>query len=299
MTIRNLEIFTKVAELKSMSATAKSLYITQPSVSLAIAEIEREYDVKLFDRIGNHLCLTPTGEHLMEYSSSIIHLYKEMELYLKDESQNASIRVGATVTIGHNIISPIIERLEKEMPGVKCKVMVADTSIIEEHLLRSELDIGLVEGDITSHTLVVNPILNDELLVVCSPKHRFYKRKSVSLNELEGENFILRESGSGTRAKVETILRENHITYHPQWSCYSFDSIKEAIMHNLGITIMSPRVVSREIKSGVLWACSIDDASFKRTFDLVYRQNKFFSPPLTRFVEICENMKVLDSSFRK
>lgn len=294
MTIRNLEIFTKVAELGSMSATAKQLYITQPSVSLAIAEIEKEYDVKLFDRIGNRLCLTPTGQQLMEYTSSIIHQYKEMEMFLKDESHNTSIRVGATATIGHHIISSIIERLEKEMPGTKCEVTVASTGIIEEKLLKSELDIGFVEGDITSHALVVNPILEDELCVVCSKKHRFYKRNSITLAELNEENFILRETGSGTRAKLESILRENHIVYHPQWSCYSFESIKEAIMHNLGITVMSPRVVHRELQNGELWSCNIEDVSFKRTFDLVYRQNKYFSAPLTRFVEICENMKVLE-----
>lgn len=297
MTIRNLEIFTKVAELGSMSAAAKQLYITQPSVSLAIAEIEKEYDVKLFDRIGNRLCLTTTGQQLMEYTSSIIHQYKEMEMFLKDESHNTRIRVGATATIGHHIISSIIERLEKEIPGTKCEVTVASTGIIEERLLRSELDIGFVEGDITSPALVVNPILEDELCVVCSKKHRFYKRNSISVTELNDENFILRESGSGTRAKVESILRENHIVYHPQWSCYSFESIKEAIMHNLGITIMSPRVVRRELQNGELWSCNIEDVSFKRTFDLVYRQNKYFSAPLTRFVQICENMKLLEPDF--
>ena len=297
MTIRNLEIFTKVAELGSMSSAAKQLYITQPSVSLAIAEIEKEYDVKLFDRIGNRLCLTPTGQQLMVYTSNIIHQYKEMEMFLKDESHHTSIRIGATATIGHHIISSIIERLEKEMPGTKCEVTVASTGVIEDRLLRSELDIGFVEGDITSPALVVNPILEDELCVVCSKKHRFYKRTSISLKELNEENFILRESGSGTRAKVESILRENHITYHPQWSCYSFEPIKEAVIHNLGITIMSPRVVRRELQNGDLWTCNVEDVSFKRTFDLVYRHNKYFSVPLTRFVEICENMKVLDSDF--
>lgn len=297
MTIRNLEIFTKVAELGSMSAAAKVLYITQPSVSLAIAEIEKEYNVKLFDRIGNRLCLTPTGQQLSEYTSGIIHQYKEMELFLKDESHNTGIRVGATATVGHHIIAPIIEQLEKELPGIKCEVTVASTGIIEERLLRSELDIGFVEGDITSHVLVVNPLIEDELCVICSKKHRFHGRKSISLEELNNESFILREEGSGTRAKVENILRENHISYHPQWNCYSFEAIKEAIIHNLGITVMSPRVVSRELQNHELWACNIEDASFKRTFDLVYRQNKYFTAPLTRFIEICENMKVLEAGF--
>ena len=291
MTIRNLEIFTKVAEMGSMSAAAKSLYITQPSVSLAIAEIEKEYNVQLFDRIGNRLCLTPTGQQLLVYTASIIQQYKTMELFLKDESHNAGIRIGATATIGHYIIAPVIEQLKREISGLKCEVTVASTGIIEDRLLKSELDIGFVEGDITEQTLVVKPVMEDELAVICSNRHRFYGQQSIQLQELEGETFILREVGSGTRTKVESILRENHISYLPQWNCYSFEAIKEAIMHNLGITIMSPRVVRRELQSGDLWACTIEDVSFKRTFDLVCRQNKYFSGALERFVEICESMR--------
>lgn len=177
------------------------------------------------------------------------------------------------------------------MPGIQCEVTVASTGIIEDGLLKSELDIGFVEGDITEQTLVVKPVMEDELAVICSNRHRFYGQKSIQLQELEGESFILREAGSGTRAKVESILRENHISFQPHWNCYSFESIKEAIMHNLGITIMSPRVVRRELQSGDLWACTIEDANFKRTFDLVCRQHKHFSGALARFVEICESMK--------
>ena len=290
MTIRYLEIFTKVAELGSMSLAAKSLYITQPSVSLAIAEIEKEYDVQLFDRIGNRLRLTPTGHQMMTYATSIIHQYKEMELFLRGESQNAGIRIGATATIGHCIIAPIMEQLKKELPDLKYDVTIASTGIIEDKLVKSELDIGFVEGDISSQTLVVKPVIEDELTVICSNKHRFANRKSISLQELNGECFIFREIGSGTRAKVESILHANHISYYPQWSCYSFESIKEAIIHNLGITIMSPRVVSRELQSGEVCACTIEDSGLKRTFDLVCRQNKYFSEGMSRFVEICESM---------
>lgn len=291
ITIRNLEIFTKVAELGSMSAAAKALYITQPSVSIAIAEIEKEYNVKLFDRVGNTLCLTPTGKQLTVYTTNIIHQYKEMELFLQDESHNAGIRVGATATIGYYIIAPIIAQLEQEMPGIRCEVSIASTGVIEERLIQSKLDIGFVEGAINSQTLIVKPIIEDELAVICSNRHRFYGRKSISLQELQGEAFILREEGSGTRAKLESILRENHISYQPQWDCYSFESIKEAVLYNLGITVMSPRIIRRELQNGELWACAIENVSFKRTFNLVYRKNKFFSNTFSRFVSICESRR--------
>ena len=291
MTIRNLEIFTKVAELGSMSAAAKHLYITQPSVSLAIAEIEHEYDVRLFDRVGNKLRLTPTGLQLLEYTTSILEQCKEMERFLKDESHSASIRIGATATVGQYIIAPIIEQLRGENPDIKCQVTVASTRIIQDALLKGELDIGFVEGDITSPALVVKPIMTDELTVICSPEHPFYPRTSVKLKELNGQPFIFREEGSGTRAKVEDILRMHQISYNPQWSCSSFGAIKEAVMHNLGITIISPRVVRHELAKGTLWSCRIEDASFRRTFDLVYRQHKYFTGTLKRFIEISHFLK--------
>ena len=130
--------------------------------------------------------------------------------------------------------------------------------------------------------------MEDELAVICSSSHRFYGRHSIPLQELEGEAFILREEGSGTRARLETVLRENHISYRPLWDCYSFEAIKEALLHNLGISVMSPRVVKRELATGELWACRLEDISFRRTFDLVCRKGKFFSNTLSRFVEICE-----------
>ena len=291
MTIRNLEIFTKVADLGSMSAAAKSLYITQPSVSLAIAEIEKEYDVRLFERIGNHLHLTPTGKELHIYTSSILQQYNEMELFLKDKSLSTNIRIGATITIGQCLIAPIIEELKAKIPDLKYEVIIADTGIIKERLLRSELDIGFIEGNINTDSLVIHPIIDDELSVICSNKHRLYGKKEISIRELDNEVFILRESGSGTRIHVESFLQKHNIPYHPRWSCYSFEAIKEAILHNLGITIMSPRVITKELQSGDLWACSIKGNPLKRTFNLVYRNNKYLSEALTQFIGICENAK--------
>lgn len=293
MTIRNLEIFTTVANLGSMSAAAKKLYITQPSVSLAIAEIEKEYDVQLFDRIGNHLHLTTTGQQLLLYTSNILQQYKEMELFLKDESQNASIRIGATATIGHCIIAPIIEKLKTTLPNIKYEITIASTGIIEDRLLRSELDIGFVEGDISADTLTVQPIIDDELAVICSNKHKFFTKKRLSAHELSNEVFVLRESSSGTRIKVENFLQEHNIAYQPLWSCYSFEAIKEVILHNLGISIMSTRLVSQELQNGTLGACYVDNVNLKRTFNIVYRKNKLLSEPLMQFIHICEDMRDL------
>ncbi|MGM9522717.1 MAG: LysR family transcriptional regulator [Oscillospiraceae bacterium] len=291
MTIRNMEIFVTVADTGSMSAAAEKLYITQPSVSLAISDIEKEYSVKLFDRTGRRLRLTPAGRRLLGYSNGIIHLNEELERFLRNESHNPGIRIGATATVGVCVIAPIIELLRAETPEVKCEVSVANTKIIEEKLLKSELDIGLVEGDVKTPDLVVKPVINDELAVICSPKHPFSGRSSVKIAELVKEELILREVGSGTRAKLETAMSEHGLICSPSWSSYSFEAIKEAVLHNLGITVMSARLVRRELLRGELCVCPIEDTNLSRTFDLVYRKNKFFSSTLTRFADICSGME--------
>ena len=137
----------------------------------------------------------------------------------------------------------------------------------------------------------------DKLCIICGREHPFAGRSVILPEDLHNQNFILREKGSGTRAKVESILRENHISYNPQWKCTSFGAIKEAVRHNLGITIISPRVARHELLNGDLWACFIEGSSFKRTFDLVYRQNKYFSRSLKRFVELSTTVQNIGQNF--
>lgn len=291
MTIRNLEIFSAVAELGSMSAAADYLYITQPSVSLAISDIEKEYKVKLFDRVGRKLHLTPAGKRLVGYSNGILRLNDEMEHFLANESHNPGIHVGASATVGACIMAPVIDELKKSIPDVKCDVDVANTKIIESELLKSELDIALVEGDVSSPELIVCPVIRDELMLVCSSKHRFYGRKTINLEELESENLILREVGSGTRAKLERAMASRHLSCNIGWSCYNFEAIKDAVIHNFGVTVASPRVAGRELCRGEMWACRIGDVDFSRSFNVVYCKNKFFTPTLLKFIEVCKNFK--------
>ncbi len=288
MTTRDMEIFVAAAEQKSMSAAAEKLIITQPSVSLVITGLEREYQVRLFDRVGRRLHLTPAGEGLLAYAKGILQLRTEMEGFLRDESSAPGVRVGATATVGECFIPGVISALRNELPEARCQVAVANTKIVEDKLLKSALDIGVVEGDVTSRELAVRPILRDELTAICSASHRFAGRSSISLAELVGEPLILREEGSGTRAKLEAVFREHGLSIEPAWSSYSFGAIREAVLRGLGVTVMSPLIVADELRSGRLWAASIEDANLSRTFDLVYRKNKIFSRSLKRFAELCE-----------
>ncbi|MCB9498740.1 MAG: LysR family transcriptional regulator [Bacillales bacterium] len=289
MTLRSLEIFNAVVETGSMSKAAQKLDITQSSVSQVIIDIEKEYDVILFERLNHGLKLTPSGEEMVKYVKNILLLNDELESALKHESKNLRIRLGATVTVGSTVMKGIVMDLEKQYPDVEHTVFVANTHIIEEMLLNNELDIGLVEGIIDSQDLVVKMAIYDRLVLICSPKHRFYGKDTVSINDLAGEKLILRENGSGTRAQLMEELKNHSITPNIAWNCYTHEAIISAVESNLGISVISQRLVKDLVSKGQLWACDISDADFNRSFKLAYHKDKYFTNTMKSFVQICYN----------
>lgn len=280
MTIRHLKIFIAVADTGKMSTAAKNLYIAQPTVSQVIAEIEENYGVRLFERLSKKLYITESGERLLRYARHIVALFDEMERSLRNSSNPIVLRVGATITVGTCVLTSIINRFEEEHPHIQTQVVVDNTHVIEEMLLNSSLDLALVEGVINSEELRVTPVIRDELVLVCDTAHPFASRESILAEELEGQPFILREKGSGTRAKFEEYLRSRDISIYPKWTCYSADSILNAVEGGQGLTVISQMLVEQRVREGRLCIIPIRDAVFHRAFSLVYHKNKFLSDPL-------------------
>ncbi|HFL3265481.1 TPA: LysR substrate-binding domain-containing protein [Clostridioides difficile] len=286
MTIRSLEIFVKVAECGKMSEVARNMYITQSSVSQAISEIEKEYGVKLFDRISKKLYLTEAGKKLLGYGRHLLAVNEEMNDCMKHCAKNIRIRVGATVTVGTCVISPIMLELYKVNPFIEPEVFVEDTRLIAKKLLNSELDIAIVEGKIKHPDIVTKSIINDNLVLICSHKHEFYKRDSIKVSELSNQPLIMRELGSGTRAQLEKQLKELKIPMNIRWSCYNSQAILRAVVDNFGIAVISELLIEDYLKKHLLWACDIEGINLHRTFDIAYHRSKFFTENISAFFDI-------------
>ncbi len=287
MTNRSLEVFVAVAECGKMSQAARELFITQSSVSQAISEIEREYGVLLFERLSRSLCLTDTGRAFLEYAKRALALQREMEGFLRDASGERRLRIGATVTVGTCLISPITAELEKTSRGLRCEVTVDNTHEIENLLLKGRLDIALVEGMITHPDLNVTRAINDELVLICAPEHDFYGLDEIEISDLEGRPFILREEGSGTRAQFESIIREKNITVDRRWESCNSEAIINGVMGGHGVSVISRRLVENRLSEGRLWACGIKGARLGRTFDIVCHKDKVITPAIEAFTDIC------------
>lgn len=287
MTNRNLEIFVAVAECENMSKAARKLYITQSSVSQVVSEIEKKYGILLFDRLSKSLHLTEVGQMFLIYAKRVLALQRELDEYLHCASTSQKVRLGATVTVGTCVISPILLRLKTTIPKLNAELLVANTHILEEKLLKSELDICLVEGRIKHSDLIVQKAIHDKLVMICSVEHSFFGRSSVSLKEASQYPIIFREQGSGTRAQIEKEFHERGLPINIVWDCYNTEAIINGVADNHGISIISERLIRDAVRQGKLWACPVEDADFDRSFDLVYHKGKYITPILQEFIDIC------------
>ncbi len=195
MSIRHLRIFITVASLQNMSAAAEQLFITQPSVSQAIKELEQYYGVRLFERLSKKLYLTQSGEALLKYATHLIQSFDEMETMMKNKSDVISLRIGASITVGGSLINRILNEFNEQHPKIKTQVMIRNTRKIERLLLSSKLDVALVEGKVSSKDLISKSVYEDQLILVVGKQHPFYGCDKLSIYDLQGQDIIAREEG--------------------------------------------------------------------------------------------------------
>lgn len=280
MTIRHLRIFVEVAETGSMSAAAKNCFITQPTVSQTIRELEIHYNVNLFERLSKKLYITPAGEQLLAYAKTLLRQFDVMEANMQEYSSTERLRIGATITLGACLFSSIINDLKELHPQLDTYACVANTSLIEQKLLNSELDVALVEGIISSSDLVSVPVMDDFLVLAMAKDHPLAVKKEIHLSELSRYDFVMREKGSGTRKLFEDYLIQNNIPYKIAWEATCLDAIKSAIMYNQCISAISVRLVEQEIRNSLIHVVLNCDSAWNRNFYLVHHKDKFISEPM-------------------
>ena len=212
MTIRYLTIFLAVAEYGTMSAAAKHLYLSQPTVSQAIREMEQHYHGLLFERFGKKLYLTERGKLLLSHARDLVSRFEQLDELMLNQGQNERFRLGTTLTVGTCLAPALIGELEQSLTGLEVYSFVSNTHEIEEKLLKSELDAAVVEGEIQSPDLVVIPIIEDCLVLGCGSRHPFFEKIQISNSELNGQCFAMREQGSGTRQLFEDYVKRHHIS---------------------------------------------------------------------------------------
>lgn len=286
MTIRHLKIFMTVADEKSMSLAAKKLYVSQPTVSQAIAELEKYYEVKLFERLSQKIYLTREGELMLSFARHILDSFKEMEKAIGQAAEKATLCIGCSVSVGTCLINDILDKAKKRMPKCHINVLVANSAQIEKAILKNEVDLGIVEGMIQSKELIITPVFKDEVVIVCGKTHPLAKEKKITLDMLEGQDYICRESGSTERNQMERLIEEYGINLNKNFSSTNTEAIKNAVMHGHGIAVFSKMMVEKECQVGDMIILPLEKVSVTRNINLVMHKNKYISETIQTIKDI-------------
>lgn len=289
MTIRHLQIFTAVADEGGMSMAAKRLHISQPTVSQAIAELEKYYGVKLFERLSQKIYLTKDGERMLSFSRHILDSFEQMEEAMRQASENTSLNIGCSVSVGTCLINDILDEADTCMPECSINVIVSNSSEIERAILNNEVDLGIVEGILKSRDLMITPVYEDELVVVCGKRHPLARRKKITLDMLDGQDYISRERGSAERNQIEKAFEDSGIQLNRIFCSTNTEAIKNAVMRGRGIAIFSKRVVEKECHAGDIVILPLEGVVARRHINLAIHKNKYISKSIKMIKQILED----------
>lgn len=288
MTIRHLRTFVIVLQNGSITKASEILHVSQPSVTLAIQELENYYHLRLFDRIGKRLSVTEQGRWLYDYAVHIVSMFDEMEMEIKTWDNKGTLRIGSSITIGNFILPQLVSEFQKRYREVEVRVSVCNTKTIEQYLLNNEVDLALIEGKTEYAQIHMEQLMEDPLCLICSADCELAKQERISLMELEKYPMILRERGSAVREMIEESLGYHQIHHRVIWESISTQAIIRAVAKNLGISILPYLLVRDELVRGTVKQLRVDGFYLSRQFSVAYHKKKYLTPAAHEFMKLCE-----------
>lgn len=286
-TLRQLEIFIAVARLNSVSRAAEVLALSQSATSTALAELEKQYDTLLFDRMGKRLQLSESGRALLPHANALIDRAGEIDLLLKQGGGPASLHFGATLTIGNYLATLLVGEFLRREPASKVSLEVHNTATIIRQVAQFEIDFGLIEGHCLHPDLQTEPWIADELAVFAAPDHPLAGKTEVSPAELIAHPWIVREPGSGTRQTFDYGMREFLPQLQIRLELEHTEAIKRAVESGMGLGCISRLALKEAFRRGSLVEIPTPTLDFRRQFHFVWHRQKYLSPGIARFLALC------------
>lgn len=287
MTIRHLRTFVIVFQNGSITKAADILHVSQPSVTLAIQELENYYHLRLFDRIGRRLSVTEQGRWLYDYAVHIVSMFDEMEKEVQTWNNKGTLRIGSSITIGNFVLPQLVSDFRKKYKEMELKVSICNTKTIEKSLMNNELDLALVEGKSECTQIHLEHLMDDPLCVISARESEFVQEKKIKMADLGKYPMILRERGSAVREMIEESLGYYQIHHKVIWESISTQAIIRAVAKDLGISILPYLLVRDELIQGTVKQLEVEGLHLSRSFSIAYHKKKYLTFAAKKFVELC------------
>jgi DNA-binding transcriptional LysR family regulator len=284
VSLRQLSVFASVAKHLSFARAAEEMHLTQPAVSMQIKELEAAVELPLFERAGRSVRLTMPGEYFLVYARRVLATLKEA-----DDAMAKLRRVqGGRVTIGmvstaKYFLPRMLARFRAQHPAVEMRLESGNREQLSKLLHDNEVDLAVMGRPPRELDTRAEPFAAHPLAVIASPEHPLARLREIPAKALNAEEFIVREPGSGTRAAMEHYFRDQKIAPAQTMEMSSNETIKQAVIANMGLAFLSLHTVALELSAGQLVVLDVAGLPLMRRWYIVNIQAKPLSPAAEAF----------------
>jgi DNA-binding transcriptional LysR family regulator len=290
-TLRQLEVFLAVARTGGVSRAGLEVGLSQSATSSALADLERQFDLQLFDRMGKRLRLSARGAALRARAEAVLEIARDLQRGFESQAVEQRLRVGATLTIGNYVAVPLVARFMRAHPAVGLSLEVANTEQISRQVANFELDVGLVEGEVDHPDLETTPWRDDLLVVFCGARHPLARKRVLTDKHLLAADWIVRERGSGTRQAFDRAMRGLLPQLRVALTLGQTEAIKRAVEAGLGLGCVSRIALEDAFERGTLQPCRVPHRDFRRQFYFLLHKRKQRGAATERWLTFCRDAR--------
>ena len=285
LSLTQLEVLLGVVDAGGFSGAARQLYMSQPSISNHVRNLENSLGVQLVERTSQGAKPTPAGEVIVDHARRLFEVLDRLERSAADFQglQAGRLVVAGTTTLGTYLLPRLVADFTHQAPRVSCQIRVGNEDTVESWLLQGEVPLGLCVDQPRSEQLTAEPMFDEAMILVAAADSELAGRSLIA-DDLRGERFLMRETGSATRRQQEAALRAWGLTSGQRWELWGTATLKESMHAGLGVALISEHAVRRELEAGLLVELALRPAAPGRTVSLVRRADRILTPPEELFV---------------
>ncbi|MGV2827977.1 LysR family transcriptional regulator [Myxosarcina sp. GI1(2024)] len=285
-TLHQLKVFETVARHGSFTRAAEELFITQPTVSSQVKQLTKAVGLPLFEQIGKSLYLTDAGRELLTTCQDIFERLNNLEMKIADlkGTKQGKLHLGV-ITTAKYFIPRLLGSFCKQYPGIDIALKVTNHQEIQRRMLENQDDLYIVSNPPLDIDLHSQAFLDNPLVVVASKTHHLAGKKNIPIDSLNGEPFIMREKGSGTRKAIHQLFEHHKISVKVRLELGSNEAIKQAIAGDLGISVLSEHCLISEDGSGELTVLDVEHFPIERRWYVSCLAGKKLSVIAQTFLE--------------
>jgi DNA-binding transcriptional LysR family regulator len=294
VTLEQLRIFVAVAEREHVTQAAGELNLTQSATSAAIAALENRHAVKLFDRIGRRIALTDAGRLFLAEARAVLARAASAEAVLADLAglRRGRLVFAASQTVANYWLPSLLHHFRALYPGIETPVTIGNTKSVAQAVNDGLADLGIVEGEIDDPHLAIEPVAEDEMVLVVGRGHLWAARRTVEPAAFGQSTWVLREPGSGTRRLFEDMLGGAGRTLDELMVVLelpSNEAVSAAVTAGAGATVISRLVVQPALKAGDLVA--VEAAVPQRRFFALRHKERYVGRAAAAFRDLMEERR--------